>query len=242
MRRFVKAALQALAGAAACAALCLLAAFLLVQTSWFHEKVRQRMVHEIENATGGRVEMGSFDFDWRAMSVSIRNLTIHGTEKPEEPPLFRAGLIRLGLKLISFFEERVDLESVFVERPQVNLIVYADGHTNVPHPRATGKPHPPALETVLDLAIKRVNVVDGVIQAGIRRLPLDVRGENLRAAIVYQRQPARYEADLSFRDLDLKAGGRAALAIQVDAHLAGTLRDRRIVALRHGRGRPSRLA
>jgi len=225
MRRFVKAALQALAGAAACAALCLLAAFLLVQTSWFHEKVRQRMVHEIENATGGRVEMGSFDFDWRAMSVSIRNLTIHGTEKPEEPPLFRAGLIRLGLKLISFFEERVDLESVFVERPQVNLIVYADGHTNVPHPRATGKPHPPALETVLDLAIKRVNVVDGVIQAGIRRLPLDFRGENLRAAIVYQRQPARYEADLSFRDLDLKAGGRAALAIQVDAHLA-LLHDR----------------
>ena len=225
MRRIIKVALYTLAGLAAGAVVCVIAALLVIQTAWFHELVRQRMVREIEDATGGRVELGSFDFDWRTLTVTVRNLVIHGTEKPEEAPLARADLVRVGLKVISALEKRVDLESVLVERPQVNVIVYADGHTNVPQPKAARKPHRDAIESVLDLAIKRFNLVDGVMQAGIRRLPLDIRGENLRAAVLYQAAPARYEGDLTFRDLDVKLGARPALAIEVDTHWA-LARDR----------------
>ena len=149
--------------------LCVVAALIVIQTAWFHEKVRLRMVREIEDATGGRVELGSFDFDWQTMTASVRNLVIHGTEGPEEAPFSRADLVRVGLKVISMLEKRVDLESVLVERPQVNVIVDADGHTNVPQPKAARKPRRGAIETVLDLAIKRFNLVDGVIQAGMRR-------------------------------------------------------------------------
>src|ERR1017187_8279552 len=163
MRRFVKIALYTLGGLSITAVVCVVAALIVIQSAWFHEKVRQRMVREIEDATGGRVELGSFAFDWHTMTVTVRNLTIHGTEKPEEAPFARVDLVRVELKVISALEKRVDLESVLVERPQVNVIVYADGHTNVPQPKAAAKPHRDAIESVLDLAIKRFNLVDGVI-------------------------------------------------------------------------------
>jgi translocation and assembly module TamB len=220
VRRAIRIALYALAGLAAGVIVCVAAALILIQTSWFHEKVRQRMVAEIENATGGRVELGSFRFDWRTLTASVRNLAIHGTEGPGEAPLFRADLIRVGLKVVSVLEKKVDLESVFVERPQVNVIVYADGHTNVPQPKVLRKLRRNPIETVLDLAIKRFNLAHGTIQAQMRRLPLNVRGENLRAQIFYQTAPASYEGNISFRDLDVKAGGRPALPIEVDARLA----------------------
>src|SRR5208283_4609410 len=186
MKRVFKVALYTLAAVAASAVVCAVAALIVIQTAWFHEKVRLRMVREIEDSTGGRVELGSFDFDWHTITVTVRNLVIHGTEKPEEAPFARADLIRLRLKVISALEKRIDLESVLVERPRVNVIVYADGHTNVPQPKAARKPRRDAIESVLDLDIKRFNLVDGVIQAGLRRVPLDIRGENLRAAVLYR--------------------------------------------------------
>jgi translocation and assembly module TamB len=225
MRRTFKIALYTLGGLAAAAVVCAVAALIVIQSAWFHEKVRQRMVREIEDATGGRVELGSFDFDWHTMTVTVRNLVIHGTEGPKEAPFARVDLVRVELKVISALEKRVDLLSALVERPQVNVIVYADGHTNVPQPKAARKPQRDAIESVLDLAIKRFNLVDGVVQAGIRRIPLTVRGENLRAAVVYQAAPARYEGDVTFRDLDVKLGARPALPIEVDTHWA-LLRDR----------------
>jgi translocation and assembly module TamB len=225
MRRYVKVALYTLAAVAASAALCVVAALIVIQTSWFHEKVRERLVREIEDATGGRVELGSFDFDWHTLTVTVRNLVVHGTEKPEEAPFARADRIRVELRLISALEKRIDLESVLVERPQVNVIVYADGRTNVPRPKAVTKPHRDAIETVLDLAIKRFNLVDGLIDVGVRRSALNIRGENLRAAVLYQTGPARYEGDVTFRDLDVKLGARAALPIEVDTHWA-LVRDR----------------
>src|SRR5271169_4688277 len=193
MRRSFKIGLYTLGGLFAAVVVCAVAALILIQSAWFHEQVRQRMVREIEDATGGRVELGSFDFDWHSMTVTARNLVIHGTEGPAEAPFARVDLVRLELKVISALEKRVDLLSALVERPQVNVIVYPDGHTNVPQPKAAAKPRRDAIESVLDLAIKRFNLVDGVVQAGARRIPLMVRGENLRAAVVYQAAPARYE-------------------------------------------------
>jgi len=43
--------------------LTLLTAVVVVQTDWFKNKVRARIISEAENATGGRVEIGSFDYD-----------------------------------------------------------------------------------------------------------------------------------------------------------------------------------
>ena len=41
-------------------------AVLVARSDWFHELVRERIVREVENATGGRAEIGRFSFDLAA--------------------------------------------------------------------------------------------------------------------------------------------------------------------------------
>ena len=81
--------------------LTLLAGVLILRSDWFHEKVRARIVETVETATGGRVELGGFQFDWRRMRVEVQAFTIHGTEPAARPPLLHADSIALGLKSVS---------------------------------------------------------------------------------------------------------------------------------------------
>jgi len=98
-----------------------------------------------------------------------------------------------------------------VNRPRINLIVYPDGRTNVPQPRVARRARKNAVETVLDLAIRRFQISDGTVQLAARRLPLNVLGENLRVQILYASKPARYRGIFSFRHLNVTPGQGPAL-------------------------------
>ena len=169
MRRAIRYALYGLAGLASLAVLLTVAAVVILQTPWFDNQVRSRIVSEVEKATGGRVELRSFDFDWHTLTAEVRDFTVHGTEAAGEAPLFRADSVRVGLKIISVFEKKVDLRSVEVRRPRVNVIVYDDGRTNLPKPKVPRQSGRGTLDTVLDLAIKRFQLVDGTAQVQLRK-------------------------------------------------------------------------
>ena len=72
----------------------------VVQTQWFRSMVREKIVAETELATGGKVDVGSFSFDWHHLRADVRDFVIHGTEPPGSAPLFRAKLIEITLKLM----------------------------------------------------------------------------------------------------------------------------------------------
>src|SRR5437870_1083446 len=112
-----------------------IAAVVTLRTAWFRNKVREKIISVAETATGGRVEIGSFSYDWNQLSASVSSFVIHGTEPAADPPLFHADRIRVGLKIISVLRKRVDLASLTIESPQVRIVVDADGHTNLPFPK-----------------------------------------------------------------------------------------------------------
>ena len=174
--------------AASLAALVLavaLSAVLVLRSAWFREKIRERIVAEVEKATGGRTEIGAFKFDWKQMRAEVDGFVLHGTEPPDAPPLARADAIALGIRVISVLKRSVDLQYLDVRHPQIFLILYADGHTNVPAPkvRRAGKG---AVETILDLAIGRFSLRDGSFEvAGRGTTPFDAQGRNLRAQFDY---------------------------------------------------------
>ena len=84
MRRLVRIALYLAAALAALALIAFLAAVLIIPSQWFHDKVRDRIVSEVERSTGGRAEIGSFTFDWRSLKARIAPFTLHGTEPAGE--------------------------------------------------------------------------------------------------------------------------------------------------------------
>ena len=64
-------------------------AVLVVRSDWFSDKVRDRIAFEAGKVTGGRVEIGSFHFDWSTLRVDLGELVIHGSEPSSGPPLLR---------------------------------------------------------------------------------------------------------------------------------------------------------
>src|SRR3984893_17548431 len=138
MRTRSKVMLFSLLGVACLAIATVLSGILLVQSEWFKNKVRERIVAVAEKATGGRVEIGSFNYDWRGLTAEVAPFIVRGKEPLSSPPFFRAEKIQIGLKIISALKKQVEIASVIVEKPQVYVTVASDGSTNVPTPNMRG--------------------------------------------------------------------------------------------------------
>jgi len=218
MKRPPKLVLWALAVLAVVGVLAGVAGFALVQTGWFREKVRQRIVRELETATGGRIELESLDFDWRAMRASVGGLVIHGTEAPDQAPLFNAAAVAVELKILSPFKRAVDIRSLVLTRPRIHLIVYPDGRTNLPKP----KPRPRAkgtVEILLDLAVDSFRIEEGLLLFRERRFPLTAGCQSLRAQFSYEFSGPQYQGSVSCSVLQTGLAELKALPADFEAAL-----------------------
>jgi translocation and assembly module TamB len=193
----------------------------IVRTDWFRDMVRQKIVAAVETGTGGRAELGSFTFDWTHLRAQIRTFVLHGLEPADAAPLFRADLLQVDLKLLSPFRGFVDIAYLLAQKPQANIIVAADGRTNIPAPKVPGKGDKTALQTVVDLAIGRFDLRDGAVTFADRTTPMNVRGENLRAALGFNPVTSRYTGEVDASPLLVNG-------LRVDVKLPVTLEKDRV--------------
>ncbi len=192
---------------------------LLVRSAWFGERVRERIVREIERATGGRAEAGSFHFDWQRLTAVAGGLTLHGAEPAGGPPLFQAESVEVGLRIISVVRRDIDIDSLTLRGPRLHIVVNQDGSTNLPRPQAARSPRHP-VEQLLALAIGRFRVENGLVEINERRIAVDLRGERLAARLAYERSGPRYSGDISFRRLNIERTGFPAAALDADLALS----------------------
>jgi translocation and assembly module TamB len=206
---------QCLAAAVLLLVVCAVAGFLVVRSGWFREAVRQRIVREVESATGGKVEVGNFSFKWETLTAKISPFVLHGTEAASETPLLRVESVSIGLRIISMLERKIDLASVTVDRPRLSVVIYPDGSNNLPTPpgRSSGKNW---AENLVDLAVRRYAVTDGVADIDVRQVPLAFSGEDLRVQMTRDTGAARYRGNVTSRRLrvasDIMAPAEASLA------------------------------
>ena len=196
-------------------------ALIIIQTQWLSNVVRGKLVHALEDSTGGRVETGSFQLDAGHLTVRIRNLVLHGTEPKSAAPLARISLLELRLKLFSGFRNIIDLAYLGVEEPRVNLMINADGSTNIPEPKIKTKSSPDsALNTVVDLAVGQFRIERGFIAYSQRKAePLDMRGGNLRAFLEYNGPKQNYKGYIRIDPLTIAYGTQPPLLVRVDLPL-----------------------
>jgi translocation and assembly module TamB len=220
----------------------------VARSAWFREQVRQRIVAEAEKATGGRVEIGSFSLDWHTLTVRLSDFAIHGLEPRGSPPLLRVRSITVVLRVISFLERTVNVQSVDVDRPQSYLLIFPDGTTNVPQPKTPRASVKNPAETILDLKVGRFTVQNGTAEFNSHRMPWNASGENLRAQFLYNHAAPSYSGEFSIQPLHLRIskdlpadlGLKVALTVeknkitissarfetsQSSADLSGTMRD-----------------
>ena len=196
-----------------------------VQSSWFYNKVRERIVSVTEAATGGRVEISKFTFDWHTLTATVAGFTLHGTEPPNDPPLLHADQLVVGLKIISIFERDFDIALLRVDAPHVFLLIAHDGNTNVPRPKLPAKPNKSAVETIVDLAIRHFEMNRGITEVhaagqGPQVQSYNTRGDNLRALFTYDANVPRYHGDLSAARVFLAYGEYLPVIADLKATLA----------------------
>jgi translocation and assembly module TamB len=195
------------------------AAFVVVQSGWFHEYVRGRIVAEIERATGGRVELGRFSFRGATLTAQVSPLVLHGKEAPGEPPLLSVESVALRVHVISVLEHKVDLAALRLQKPQVRIVTYPDGSTNLPSPHEHADQRNWA-EQLVDLAIRQYEISDGVVEYDDRKIPLNLRGEGLEVRMNYDEQAPSYRVELNSSRVRILSAELAPMEVGVAAGLA----------------------
>jgi translocation and assembly module TamB len=226
MSRSVRVGLKIVASLAALLLISAVSAVLVLRTEWFHEKVKQRIISELERATGGTATLGNFAFNWRVLTFQFQDLTLHGTEPANVPPLLQAKSIEVGLKIVSLWTREVDLASIVAGEPKVNLIVAADGSTNIPEPKIPRKPGKAGLEPILDWKISRFALENGSMLFAGKKTGLNAKGENLRALFSYDFTGPRYKGQVSIQPLEINA--RQMAPVNMDVYLTLGLEKSRI--------------
>lgn len=194
----------------------------IAQSDWLREKVRIRIVTELETATGGEVTIGKFKFDWKTLTAELDDVIIHGTEPRTGPPLLRVRTLVMGLKIISLAKRDFDIAFLRAEEPKVYLLVGANGSTNVPNPKVPQtKSNKGPVETILDLKVGEFAINHGqadVHTAGQvpRTQSYDAVGQNLQVNLGYEAAGPDYKGKLKLAPLQLRYGTYENVPVNVD--------------------------
>jgi translocation and assembly module TamB len=192
-------------------------AFLVIlQSNWFRNEVRKRIVAQVETATGGKVEIAGFDYDWRKLTADLQGFVIHGTEAAPAPPLLRVETARITVRVISVLKRSADVSSIVLTRPEVNLIVAPDGSTNLPTPRVARTGKDPIRE-LFALKLSHFAVNNGLAVVNLQRVPLNTRADGVEIIARYRRAGPSYDVTLSSRQIDLGFGSIMRGPLQLDA-------------------------
>ncbi len=195
------------------------AGILILRSTWFANQVRQKVITSVERSTGGRVEAPRFRFEWNHLHAQIDNFTLHGLEPAGAPPLLTARRIEIQFKLLSPLRPGVDIASLVVDSPRLNVMVVANGTTNIPHPTPASSAGQ-TLRDVVHLAIGRFQVIHGSLNFADRPSAFDARGENLVARFAYNPRRPGYTGELDISPLILQSGSRAPVDLNLRLPLA----------------------
>ncbi len=197
---------DAVLGLVALIAVVVIAALVVVQTDWFRGYVRQQIISATESGTGGRVELGSFNFDVSNMLATVDDFVIHGKEPPGSPPFVRIARAEVQIQLLPGLRRWFGIRDINVDRPQANIMILADGHSNVPMPQRKSTSNKSALQTVVDLKIGHFQLTNGLVTLDSRKQPLNIQGNNVRVLLNWDPSLENYRGTLSMDPVYAVAG------------------------------------
>ena len=140
------------------------------------------VVSRLERLTRGQVALQSISIHWLSLEIRLKGLVIHGREPAGTEPLFAAEEVIAGLRIDSFWGRKASLNELVLQRPQVHIRIEKNGSTNIPL-QPSGSPQRPLRQTLLDLHVRHLQLLNGWLLYNDVRTPLAVEGDNLRLAL-----------------------------------------------------------
>ncbi|HLH06319.1 MAG TPA: translocation/assembly module TamB domain-containing protein [Terriglobales bacterium] len=186
----------------------------------FRSYVRGRVVSQLEEMTGGRVELGRLDWNLSKLQVEAQDLTIHGLEAPGDTPYVHIGRMRLQLKIFSLLEQDLGIRDLLLDRPVVHLIVYPDGRTNQPVPRKARTLPRPNLQQLFHVELDRTELRDGLLIVNEQRIELNGNAQNVMAEMFYAARTDEYKGRVKVGSVAVRYGNYLPTQLSTDFEFA----------------------
>ena len=174
----------------------ILAAAWYLNSRQFEDIIRRKVIAYLENATSGRVELGSLHWNLSHLEIEAEDLTIHGREGPKEVPFAHVDRLYARLHVISFAAAQLNLRELSITRPVIHLIVYPDGTTNAPEVKPQPQSAKNPVQQLLDLAVGRADFRRGLLLLNDRKVPFDFNANDVDARMVYDQRAKRYDGQI----------------------------------------------
>jgi len=183
-----------------------IAGYLYLRSESFRGYVLGRVVEQVNRATGAKTAIGRLDLDLSTLTATLYDITLRGTESPDQPPLLHAERLAVGIKIVSIWHRQVALRELLLDHPVVHIEVDRLGKSNLPTP-------PPGQNTshtsVFDLAVEHTRLTNGEVDYRDQKLPLDADLYHLVTDIRFEAVDERYEGELSYANGHLRYAGLA---------------------------------
>ncbi len=184
-----------------------LALFFYTQTSAFQRQVRDRVVLVLEQATGARITLEGFHASVWDRVLVMRGVTVRsrGTFPggAASPPFFQAESVLVQMRLNTLFIAEKELSRLRIEKPRIAVVFDAQGRSNVPQPSDVRDPRRSPLDPLFNLAVRRLEVVDGLWIWNDQSRQLDFTAENATASMAYEPARDRYAGTIAVRSAAL---------------------------------------
>ncbi|HVM92908.1 MAG TPA: translocation/assembly module TamB domain-containing protein [Terriglobales bacterium] len=188
-----------------------------VTTDSFQQRVRRRVVAALEEATGGRVELGELHTIPFRLRVDARNLTIHGREGAGEVPFVQVERVQAELKIISLFEKSIGLHSLQLERPVVHIIAYPDGTTNMPAPAIKLSSDRTAIERLVSMSVAHIEAHEGRFLWQDQNVPFDFAARDVALHLDFSLLRQHYETRVTIGGAETRWAKYAEFSWSADA-------------------------
>jgi translocation and assembly module TamB len=173
-----------------------------VTTDSFQQKMRNKVVAELEKATGGRVELAELHTIPFRLRVDARDFTIHGKEAPDQAPFLHVDRLEAQMKIISVLSRDIGLHSLMLEHPVIHIVDNRDGTTNIPAPRVNYSSNEAPVEQLLSLSVSRIEIQKGELLWQDHKVPFAFAARDIGVRLDYSLLWRRYETQLVIGSVD----------------------------------------
>jgi translocation and assembly module TamB len=192
--------------------------YLFLKSGPFNEFARRKIAEAAQQATGAPTGIGGLEFSLSKLTAHLYNITMHGKESADQPPLLTIEEITVRFKIQSLIHHEVNLSELIVVHPSAHIEVTRAGASNIPTPPLHGGSH----TSIFQLAIQHAQLNRGEVAYNDQKIPIDADLYNLNSDIRFDASKVSYSGFLSYENGQLRYGEYAPLPHSLQARFSAT--------------------